>query len=325
MGLDWGGYTNGGIPQTNPPMLKVEGFWFEPHAGRDFIAMVEWLRVKYPELRGVTPVTGVNRTYQRQVELRQSWCDRGTCSKAATPGTSNHGWARAADFVPAFWRRMQQNEAEIARRFGWIWPVWAKKIVNGKRWEDWHWEHPAMVTTYAGSIPVAGSPLRLGSSGEAARVWQQQLHDAGGFVQVKADGDFGLITEAATKAFQRRYGLSDDGVVGPRTLAAMNKLYEKVAPVPPPPPVELWDKDTAVIFDPASEVDEGMALVLGRALTLHVAPLGHSERVRAALVVGRAAGADLSRYRATAVLSGEDRGKTAELVVARLRSGIRTV
>ena len=46
--------------------------------------------------------------------------------------------------------------------------------------------------------------------------------------QGKPDGIFGPETEAAIKAFQRDSGLKMDGLVGPRTLAAMDQeLIEK--------------------------------------------------------------------------------------------------
>lgn len=42
-----------------------------------------------------------------------------------------------------------------------------------------------------------------------------------GKLNVMTDGIFGLLTEDAVKEFQRRKGLKADGVVGPRTLAAL--------------------------------------------------------------------------------------------------------
>jgi peptidoglycan hydrolase-like protein with peptidoglycan-binding domain len=38
---------------------------------------------------------------------------------------------------------------------------------------------------------------------------------------VSADGDFGPGTERAVKAWQAKNGLTADGIVGPKTLAAM--------------------------------------------------------------------------------------------------------
>ncbi len=61
--------------------------------------------------------------------------------------------------------------------------------------------------------------LTIGSRGLAVRNLQAALKLAGFAVTV--DGDFGEQTERAVAAFQRRAGLVDDGVAGPKTLAAL--------------------------------------------------------------------------------------------------------
>jgi hypothetical protein len=66
----------------------------------------------------------------------------------------------------------------------------------------------------AGSAPADRPELRIGSSGEPVRWLQQRLI-------VTVDGDFGAQTDRAVKSFQRAGGLTDDGVVGPRTWAAL--------------------------------------------------------------------------------------------------------
>ncbi|MEZ3136953.1 N-acetylmuramidase domain-containing protein [Stutzerimonas kunmingensis] len=61
--------------------------------------------------------------------------------------------------------------------------------------------------------------LAIGSRGLAVRNLQAALKLAGFAVTV--DGDFGEQTERAVAAFQCRAGLVDDGVAGPKTLAAL--------------------------------------------------------------------------------------------------------
>lgn len=55
--------------------------------------------------------------------------------------------------------------------------------------------------------------LRAGNSGSDVAAWQK-------VVGARPDGDFGPLTEAATKRWQRAHRLDDDGVVGPASAKA---------------------------------------------------------------------------------------------------------
>ena len=64
------------------------------------------------------------------------------------------------------------------------------------------------------------APLRMGDArSDQVRLVQQRLKDLG--YQVKVDGDFGPATRRAILAFQAENRLKTDGVVGPKTLAAL--------------------------------------------------------------------------------------------------------
>ena len=67
---------------------------------------------------------------------------------------------------------------------------------------------------------MADPILRRGSKGPDVVRLQQQLA-ASGFDPGGADGSFGAKTEAAVRAFQTARGLSVDGIVGPKTWAAL--------------------------------------------------------------------------------------------------------
>lgn len=98
--------------------------------------------------------------------------------------------------------------------------------------------------TYGGGTPVAtivpppdgswgpySGPLRMGDSGPRVKKLQNQLLRAGADPG-PVDGFFGEMTRAAVKIFQLRAGLSPDGIIGPRTWAA---LGGEVPPDTPPP------------------------------------------------------------------------------------------
>jgi len=69
---------------------------------------------------------------------------------------------------------------------------------------------------------------RLGSKGEEVKRIQERLK-SDGFYKGPIDGDFGGGTEAAVKAFQKKRGLTVDGIVGPITWSA---LFEEEIPEP---------------------------------------------------------------------------------------------
>ena len=61
---------------------------------------------------------------------------------------------------------------------------------------------------------------KQGSSGDAVRTIQQKLTNWG-YLNDKIDGVYGSKTAEAVKAFQRKNGLTPDGITGPATLKAL--------------------------------------------------------------------------------------------------------
>ena len=62
--------------------------------------------------------------------------------------------------------------------------------------------------------------IRKGSKGDDVKAVQRRLKELG-FLSGSVDGDFGPVTEKAVKAFQKANGLTADGIVGSKTLAAL--------------------------------------------------------------------------------------------------------
>lgn len=73
------------------------------------------------------------------------------------------------------------------------------------------------------------SLLRQGSTGLEVVTAQNALTKAGFYVV--ADGNFGPLTRAATRLFQRKHGLADDGLIGSATWEA---LFKATADAPKP-------------------------------------------------------------------------------------------
>lgn len=78
---------------------------------------------------------------------------------------------------------------------------------------------PAPPKPGGGAVPYPNVMLRNGTRGPSVKRVQARLDGMGW--EIVADGIFGPITERVVKSFQRRRGLVDDGVVGPKTWRAL--------------------------------------------------------------------------------------------------------
>jgi len=80
-------------------------------------------------------------------------------------------------------------------------------------------------TTPANTTPSAQAPtqaLKPGDTGAQVKTLQQALASLG-YSTGTPDGDYGPATQVAVERFQVAKGLAEDGVVGPATLAALQK------------------------------------------------------------------------------------------------------
>jgi peptidoglycan hydrolase-like protein with peptidoglycan-binding domain len=83
---------------------------------------------------------------------------------------------------------------------------------------------PRIAIDIAHTPPGTGNRLlRRGDRSAAVATWQWRLHLALGR-QLDVDEIFGPATEAATRDFQQQQGLGVDGIVGPRSRAAMERV-----------------------------------------------------------------------------------------------------
>lgn len=70
-------------------------------------------------------------------------------------------------------------------------------------------------------VPPINPTLRSGAQGDAVVRLQRALATHGNSIHLTVDGSFGLATDAAVKTFQSSHGLTADGLVGPKTWAAL--------------------------------------------------------------------------------------------------------
>jgi peptidoglycan hydrolase-like protein with peptidoglycan-binding domain len=88
---------------------------------------------------------------------------------------------------------------------------------------------PTPSEVFGTSKPPLSGWLKIGSTGNSVRYLQSVL-------EIRADGQFGPVTDKAVKAFQRANGLKADGIVGPLTWAKLGNSAPAPAPAPAPTP-----------------------------------------------------------------------------------------
>ena len=80
------------------------------------------------------------------------------------------------------------------------------------------------------SVPSTNSDdgtLKKGSKGDKVKELQTKLNKVG--YNLVVDGSFGSATEKAVKEFQKKYGLTVDGIVGPNTTKKLDKVIASKA------------------------------------------------------------------------------------------------
>ena len=101
----------------------------------------------------------------------------------------------------------------------------AAEAANAAAAAAWQKAHPyGYIDSYSGSI-------KKGSKGNGVKAIQNALNALGfkgkNGKKLAVDGDFGTNTDYAVKAFQKKYGLAKDGVVGPNTKKKFKALGYK--------------------------------------------------------------------------------------------------
>ena len=73
------------------------------------------------------------------------------------------------------------------------------------------------------TVKIASATLKKGSTGTNVKTLQNNLNKAIN-AGLSVDGSFGTGTQSAVKAFQKKYGLTPDGIYGPASAAKMKAL-----------------------------------------------------------------------------------------------------
>lgn len=152
-------------------------------------------------------LTDAYRTLAEQRAARTFWANLGQWWKAAEPGYSNHGLAKAVDFTAPL--NVMGKAHDVAR---WLLPLLGFSWEQGKKaGEPWHW-------VWVG-FPKR-TTLRIGAEDREVRLWQLYIRLTKIKIDGKAivvDGQYGPTTAKFTKARQKQLKIKQTGVVDQAT------------------------------------------------------------------------------------------------------------
>lgn len=101
-------------------------------------------------------------------------------------------------------------------------PQWRNgvQITSKRKWQK-HGKLPYIIYMARGedTVSIELSVLKTNSRGEQVKTLQRLLVGFG--YDLKVDGAFGTITDRHVRSFQRKYGLSADGIVGEKTWSKL--------------------------------------------------------------------------------------------------------
>jgi len=169
----------------------------------------------FADLRAAAKDAGIDLSCTdsyRSIEEQQDLKDRKP-TLSATPGKSVHGWGFAVDLslgLPPkpFGDSVLQWLIDNGPEMGWY---------RGRpKDEPWHWVYRGEAAALPPTTHAAAAP----ASTDAPAGWVVAVDVVRGLLGLEAGADQSAVT-AAVVAFQRAHQLSDDGVVGPRTKAAL--------------------------------------------------------------------------------------------------------
>lgn len=173
--LAWNGYQNGQIPTSAMRLVRDE--WFEPEAARH----LEQLETAFGGVWGYPAIILEGyRSLATQQALYQHWIDRDPgYNLAAYPGTSNHGYGRAADFashIDVYGSPQKKWMDANAPTYGWH-PTGNKF----KPREAWHFDYwPGTALAGGDSTPITDEEISKMATGQLfkskskATVWWQE-------------------------------------------------------------------------------------------------------------------------------------------------------
>lgn len=194
-------------------ILAVTGEWYKVRYGK----YTGYVMAKYVDVKGELPKesSGSSSDSTSSTTLRpgatgsavktlQTALKKQGCYTGSIDGKYGSGTTAA---VKAFQKKNGLTQDGVAG------PKTQEKLYAAKK------ESSAESAAAADEL-TASITLRPGATGKAVKELQQELEELD-FYKGSIDGKYGSGTTAAVTAFQKKNGLSTDGVAGPRTIAKL--------------------------------------------------------------------------------------------------------
>lgn len=218
--LQWGGHTNGSIPDSALSPIDSQGHKLEHTAAVKFLAMQAAMLATLGRTITVAPgADSAMRTLaQQQADYDLYINHHGNV--AAVPGTSNHGWGRAVDITgyevhDDVWAWLLAHAAEYGYSH-------ATGALSGERW---HWESyntPGTITTAAASSSSLPTPKKrrpimaafVRSNAAYSVPWEQLSWQSGTMFLISEEGPLRPITAAEWANWVEQGAVSSDRTPG---------------------------------------------------------------------------------------------------------------
>jgi len=154
---------------------------------------------------------------------------------------SDGDFRKAVDNAAALVRKIMAEEniplTNVVQHNRWSGKNCPTNLRNGSKGVNW----AQFIAEVKGGVVKVANPkapydLRYGDTGVLVTALQADLNKVG--YKLAVDGSFGRGTETAVKAFQRKYGLTADGIFGPASQRKLAEVLAEMAKPKPKPPAK---------------------------------------------------------------------------------------